>query len=64
MNDGEKLVWKLKMLNKVILKRRLLLKEMKNEIRTSISKDDLSNLKIALDTTENFDDLYELIKIM
>ena len=58
-------VWKLKMLNRVILKRRLLFNQQREFInRKRISKRDIADLRIALHTSESFDQAFELIDIM
>ena len=58
------LVVKLKNLNRALLKRRLLLKRKIGAERVEISSVDIANLHIALDVSDGYNDIFELINLM
>ena len=55
---------KLKNLNRALLKRRLLLKRKIGAERVEISRVDIANLHIALDVSDGYNDIFELINLM
>jgi len=58
------LVAKLKRLNRELLRRRLLLNRKIGAERVEISNVDIANLHIALDVSNSYNDIFELINLM